>query len=299
MSEKEIIEELKISKKKIGELYPIIINKRTGRTLSGMHRGKAGWESRTYVDIPPGLDELRVIAASNAQRIIPLEEKQCWITECRQLLQEKGMKGTQKEIAEALGKSQAWVSINDPVKHYEHHADTILPSNIVTPPHKPESAPPKIELEETPPSKPSPSEGEIPEVLKEHRCQYCKKDLAPVNEFLIKRGILERKDVPKTLLDHEKYCPKNPHRIEKPTEKKPRTQRRERTTSTTPREPPAEAKKPPSAQEILEYFNKDNLVRCVILSVHWSSKCDKGNCSECEMSTSCDRVMSYLPIKPA
>ncbi|GAI82827.1 unnamed protein product [marine sediment metagenome] len=42
------------------------------------------------------------------------DEKAEWISETRRLLRQQGKKGTQKQIAEALGMSQRWVSKYDP-----------------------------------------------------------------------------------------------------------------------------------------------------------------------------------------
>lgn len=43
-----------------------------------------------------------------------------WVQQARRLLQQRGLKGTQKEIAEALGMSQPWVAKYDPITHQEH-----------------------------------------------------------------------------------------------------------------------------------------------------------------------------------
>ena len=218
--EKHHIEELKKSREQIGELSHVIMDKE-GHILIGRHKLAASDEwSIERRNIPSDRVRLQLIVGSNVQRTISLEERQIYVELARKILQQEGKKSTQEEIAEVLGKSRSWVAQNDPVEHQVHQPKKVLPSNTFTPPHKPESIPPKIELD------------------KERRCQYCNEDLTIVIEILIKQGKLKTEEIPKILLDHEKYCHKNPHRIErKPTEKKPEIERRERTTPREPSEP--------------------------------------------------------------
>jgi len=67
-----------------------------------------------------GIQTIRLRAHLNImRRDIERDEKGEWVSETRRLLQEQGKKGTQKQIAEALGMSQEWVSKYDPIEHKE------------------------------------------------------------------------------------------------------------------------------------------------------------------------------------
>lgn len=77
-----------------------------------------------------GLDVLRLKVHLNLiGREISGEEKGEWVKEARRLLQERGFKGTQKEIAKALGLSIQWVSKYDPnpIQHQEHRLGEKVP----------------------------------------------------------------------------------------------------------------------------------------------------------------------------
>ncbi|MEM0095798.1 MAG: helix-turn-helix transcriptional regulator [Candidatus Bathyarchaeia archaeon] len=64
----------------------------------------------TVVEVKDELEALLVrVHANIMRREIPVEEKQEWVREARRILQKRGLKGTQKEIAEALGVSESWV----------------------------------------------------------------------------------------------------------------------------------------------------------------------------------------------
>jgi len=158
---------LKESKELVGPLYPCIKEK-GGKILSGIHRKEAdpNWPEKE-IEVKNAKHRLRVIVHSNIQRSISEAEKQSWIIQAREILQSEGKKGTQEEIAELLGFSQGWVSFYDPVEHQVHPPKKVLGRNTFSPPHKPESIPPKIELIELKPELPSKSAEELSKLMKE------------------------------------------------------------------------------------------------------------------------------------
>jgi len=105
------------------KLYPVIKDQH-GNILDGFHRKRANpnWKETT-IEVKDLLHALRIRVHANIMRM-PEEDRQLeirdWIAKVRSILQERGFKGTQKEIAEALGMSQQWVSLYDPITHQEH-----------------------------------------------------------------------------------------------------------------------------------------------------------------------------------
>lgn len=94
----------------MGQIYPVVKNAK-GNVIDGFHRKRVNpdWKEVTLpIDDPIEMLRFRV-HANITRREVGEEEKQDWIKGCRKLLQERGLKGTQKEIAEALGMSRQWV----------------------------------------------------------------------------------------------------------------------------------------------------------------------------------------------
>lgn len=118
------IDSLRESMEKIGQIYPVIKDE-NGTILDGYHRKRVDpdWKEVT-IPISDELESLRIrVHLNDLRRSIPSEEKQEWIKLARELLQKRGFKGTQKEIAAALGLTQAWVSKYDenPIQPNEPH----------------------------------------------------------------------------------------------------------------------------------------------------------------------------------
>ena len=114
-------EDLKRSEKAVGQVYPVIKNAK-GKVLDGIHRKRVNpnWKEVT-LPIEDDLQSLRMRVHLNIMRRKILgEEKRDWIQEARRMLQERGLKGTQKEISEALGMTRSWVAKYDPITHEEH-----------------------------------------------------------------------------------------------------------------------------------------------------------------------------------
>lgn len=114
------LDDLKRSEGSIGQIYPVLKNTQ-GEIIDGFHRKRADpqWKE-TSLPIEPGLETLRLRAHLNLmRRDIPREEKEGWISETRNLLQQEGKKGTQKAIAEALGMGLDWVKKYDPKRSHQ------------------------------------------------------------------------------------------------------------------------------------------------------------------------------------
>lgn len=108
------MEDLKASEKKIGQIYPVLKNTK-GDIIDGFHRKRVNpdWKELT-LPIEDDLETLRLRVHLNLfRRLISDEEKQQWVMDARQLLQRRGLKGTQKQIADALKVSIQWVSKYD------------------------------------------------------------------------------------------------------------------------------------------------------------------------------------------
>lgn len=113
-------EDLELSEKTIGQIYPVIKDA-NGNILDGYHRKRVNpkWKE-IELPIEDKLEGLKIrIHLNILRRPIPQSEKERWITKTRELLQARGLKGTQKEIANALGMSRTWVSKYDPLTHLE------------------------------------------------------------------------------------------------------------------------------------------------------------------------------------
>lgn len=109
------------SVKTVGEIYPVIKDQ-YGNILDGRHRKKVNpnWKE-TAVEVKDELEALLIrVHANIMRREVSVEEKQEWVREARRILQARGMKGTQEEIAKVLGLSQRWVSKYD-LEPYQKH----------------------------------------------------------------------------------------------------------------------------------------------------------------------------------
>lgn len=108
------LDDLKRSEQAIGQIYPVLLNTQ-GEIIDGSHRKRANpnWKEIT-LQVNSGIESIKLrIHLNLMRRDIPKGEKEDWILQTRKLLQEEGKKGTQKEIAEALGMTQPWVSKYD------------------------------------------------------------------------------------------------------------------------------------------------------------------------------------------
>jgi len=109
------IEDLKHSEENIGQIYPVLKDS-SGNIINGFHRKRVNpaWkEEKLSIDDKLQSLKLRVHLNIMRRRVADLEKGE-WIMEARRILQERGFKGTQKEIGKALGMSQRWVSKYDP-----------------------------------------------------------------------------------------------------------------------------------------------------------------------------------------
>lgn len=115
------LNDLKRSEQELGQLLPVFKNSKGG-IVDGFHRKRINpnWKE-IILPINDGLETLRTrIHLNILRREVPSTEKGEWIEECRAILKKKGKKGTQKEIAEALGMAQSWVATYDPTEHQKH-----------------------------------------------------------------------------------------------------------------------------------------------------------------------------------
>lgn len=123
------IETLRDSMDAVGQVYPVLKNLR-GEVIDGFHRKRVdpNWKEMVLpVDDP--IETLRLMIHLNLiRRKVGKEEKEGWITDCRSLLQERGLKGTQEEIHKAMKISQPWVSKYDlePVQPNKPHSPKVL-----------------------------------------------------------------------------------------------------------------------------------------------------------------------------
>lgn len=102
---------LQESVKAVGELLPVLKNS-VGEIIDGIHRKELNpkWREER-LPLASGLETLKARAHINlVRRGIPIAEKQQWVAEARKLLQAEGKKVTQRQIADALGMDQTWVS---------------------------------------------------------------------------------------------------------------------------------------------------------------------------------------------
>jgi hypothetical protein len=117
------LDDLKKSKAAVGQIYPVLLDKH-GKIIDGYHRKRVdpNWkEERLNVEDP--LEILKIRVNAQYRREVPFEEKAQWVKDCRKLLREKGLKGTQEDVAEALGLSRQWVTKYDeePVQPNKPH----------------------------------------------------------------------------------------------------------------------------------------------------------------------------------
>lgn len=117
------LEELQSSESQVGQIFPVIKDQ-YGNILDGFHRKRTNpnWRETT-IQVKDKLHALRIrVHANILRREVERKEKQLWVSETRKVLQESGLKGTQEEIADALGMSQPWVSLYDiePTQKQDH-----------------------------------------------------------------------------------------------------------------------------------------------------------------------------------
>jgi hypothetical protein len=113
------LEDLKLSEKAIGQIYPVV-KTTSGKTIDGEHRKRANpnWKE-IILPVDDELESLKLRVHLNIiRRDIETGEKSEWIQRARKLLQQRGKKGTQEEIAEALRMSRQWVAKYDSVVHH-------------------------------------------------------------------------------------------------------------------------------------------------------------------------------------
>lgn len=125
-------EGLKRSAEAVGQIYPVLVDRR-GRIIDGFHRKRVdpNWKEER-LDVEDPLDVLRIRVHAQYRRRVPESEKREWVRECRRILQSRGKRGTQREIAEALGMRRQWVSEydTDPVQPHENiQKDVKLPDS--------------------------------------------------------------------------------------------------------------------------------------------------------------------------
>jgi len=108
------IEELVASEKKIGQIYPVVKDAH-GNILDGFHRKRVNPDWKEVVlPIEDELEALRIrVHLNDLRRDVPTSEKEKWIQQAREILQKRGFKGTQEEIAKAIGLSRTWVTHYD------------------------------------------------------------------------------------------------------------------------------------------------------------------------------------------
>lgn len=119
---------LKASEEKLGQLYPVLKNA-NGIIIDGFHRTRVNpnWKSVT-LPVKDELETLRLRVHVNLmRRAVEAGEKAKWIMEAREILKSRELKGTQKQIAKALGLDQQWVSKWDPIQHQEHPSKSTTP----------------------------------------------------------------------------------------------------------------------------------------------------------------------------
>jgi len=127
------LEDLKDSEKKIGQIFPVIKDQH-GNILDGFHRKRVNpyWKE-TIVNIENPLHSLRIrLHANIKRRDVESKEKEEWVSEARKILQNEGKKGTQEEIAKALGMSQSWVRDYDiaPIQPNKSHQKVVSPTTF-------------------------------------------------------------------------------------------------------------------------------------------------------------------------
>ena len=127
------LEDLKESEEVIGQIYPVLKNRR-GEIVDGFHRKRVNpaWKE-VNVPIDSGIATIRLRIHLNViRRDVERSEKEEWVSQARELLQAQGKKGTQKEIAEALGMARQWITKYDPQPDTYHTGERLPPhSNVL------------------------------------------------------------------------------------------------------------------------------------------------------------------------
>lgn len=98
--QEDSIDELRRSKAIVGELNPIVKDRRTGQTISGKHREQVGWSKVVWVDTKDDLQLMRLKIHYNVQRQKPPKEWASELTEYAELMAKSG--STNPEIVKEL-----------------------------------------------------------------------------------------------------------------------------------------------------------------------------------------------------
>lgn len=118
----DVVEDLKRSKKLVGELHPVVIDDRTGQVLSGAHRKKAGWTKIEHITTKTDSEAIRLIAAYNAQRGLTETEKVDLFRMMAEALAQEGK--TNAEIIHALR--------FDFIHYHPNYAYTYIPKSYLS-----------------------------------------------------------------------------------------------------------------------------------------------------------------------
>lgn len=116
----EIVEQLKNSRRALGEFYPILIDY-DGEILAGNHRSKAGWKKVQRIDsrevarklnVSVDLAKLLIKMHTNVQRRVRMEETQLLLLKCAEELEKMGVPKERicAKLAELTPYSQFYIS---------------------------------------------------------------------------------------------------------------------------------------------------------------------------------------------
>jgi len=94
------VEQLKRSKRSVGELTPIVKDTRTGKIISGLHRERAGWKKVVWIDTKDDLQFWKLKMHFNIQRELPPAEWAEMFTAYAEAMEKSGL--SNKEIVDAL-----------------------------------------------------------------------------------------------------------------------------------------------------------------------------------------------------
>jgi hypothetical protein len=129
---------LEKSKQKVGEVYPTVISKRTGDTIVGKHRKKAGWKKEEIVDFPNRASEILFKIHEHIRRKISFEERSKDIREYAEALEETGIPKEKilKQICEDIPFSYQYICmcLPDKYKRMEKAVHTKSDKAILSPP---------------------------------------------------------------------------------------------------------------------------------------------------------------------
>ena len=117
------LEDLAASERAVGQIYPVVKDAE-GNIIDGFHRKRVNpnWKE-VQLPVKDRLEALKIRVHLNLfRRKVGEDEKSGWVAEARRLLQERGLKGTQKEVAEALAVSRTWVTKYDPAPIQPHES---------------------------------------------------------------------------------------------------------------------------------------------------------------------------------